>query len=79
MPISLLMALTTGAQAEPNQGSLHEVGREERERDRHIDLSNAPFVAGSNLLDTGQGASNNLIKPDATSLARVSTRMGRES
>jgi hypothetical protein len=53
--------------------------REERERDRHIDLSNAPFVAGSNLLDTGQGASNNLIKPDATSLARVSTRMGRES
>jgi hypothetical protein len=33
-------------------GSLHEVGREERERDRHIDLSNAAFVAGSNLLDT---------------------------
>ena len=43
-------------------GSLHEVGREERERDRHIDLSNAAFVAGSNLLDT-HGASNNLIKP----------------
>ena len=44
-------------------GSLHEVGREERERDRHIDLSNAAFVAGSNLLDTGHSASNNLIKP----------------
>src|SRR5438067_2332258 len=44
-------------------GSLHELGREERERDRHIDLSNAAFVAGSNLLDTGHGASNNLIKP----------------
>src|SRR5205807_5059252 len=44
-------------------GSLHEVGREERERDRHIDLSNAAFVAGSNLLDTSHGASNNLIKP----------------
>jgi hypothetical protein len=27
-------------------GSLHEVGREERERDRHIDLSNAAFVTG---------------------------------
>src|SRR5260370_19267647 len=43
-------------------GSLHELGREERERDRHIDLSNAAFVAGSDLLDT-HGASNNLIKP----------------
>src|SRR5260370_5278640 len=42
---------------------LHEVGREERERDRHIDLSNAAFVAGGNLLDTGHGGSNNLIKP----------------
>jgi hypothetical protein len=28
-----------------------------------MDLSNAAFVAGSNLLDTGDGASNNLIKP----------------
>src|SRR5258706_4826206 len=44
-------------------GGLHEVGREERERDRHIDLSNAAFVTRSNLLDTGHGASNNLIKP----------------
>src|SRR5258707_15305432 len=49
-------------------GSLHEVGREERERDRHIDLSDAAFVAGSNLLDTGHGAGDNLIKP--TSAAR---------
>ena len=44
-------------------GSLHEVGRQERERDRHVDLSNTAFVAGSNLLDTGHGAGNNLIKP----------------
>ena len=36
--------------------SLHELGREERERDHHIDLSNAAFVARSNLLDTGDGA-----------------------
>jgi hypothetical protein len=49
-------------------GSVHEVGREERERDRHIDLADAAFVAGRNLLDTGHGASNNLIKP--TSAAR---------
>jgi hypothetical protein len=44
-------------------GGLHQVGREERERDRHIDLSNAAFVTRSNLLDIGHGASNNLIKP----------------
>src|SRR6516162_1565721 len=36
----------------------HEVGCEERKRDRHIDLSNAAFVASSNLLDIGHGASN---------------------
>src|SRR5437868_702123 len=41
----------------------HEVGREDRERDRHIELSNAAFVAGGKLLDTGHGASNTLIKP----------------
>src|SRR5437763_5913002 len=28
-----------------------------------MDLSNAAFVAGGNLLDIGHGASNNLIKP----------------
>src|SRR5438552_1188962 len=28
-----------------------------------FDLSNAAFVAGGNLLDTGHSASNNLIKP----------------
>ena len=44
-------------------GSLHEFRREERERDRHIDLSNAAFVARSNLLDTGDSAGNNLIEP----------------
>jgi hypothetical protein len=32
-------------------GSPHEFRREERERDRHIDLSNAALVACSNLLD----------------------------
>jgi len=30
-------------------GSLHEFGREEGERDCHIDLSNAAFLARSNL------------------------------
>src|SRR5260370_5581203 len=51
-------------------GSLHELGREERERDRHIDLSNAAFVACSNLRDTGHGAGNNLIKPTAAARDR---------
>src|SRR5258708_29337021 len=44
-------------------GSLHEVGREERDRDRHIDLSDVAFVPGTNLLDPGPGASANLINP----------------
>jgi hypothetical protein len=35
-------------------GCLHEFGREERERDRHIDLSNAAFIPRSDLLDTGR-------------------------
>src|SRR5207249_12020479 len=55
-------------------GSLHEVGREERERDRHIDLSNAAVVADSNLLDTGHGASNNLIKPTPAARDRCNKR-----
>src|SRR5436309_1529997 len=74
------------ARQSPFDGSLHEVRREERERDGHIDLSNAAFVAGGNLLDTGHGASNNLIKPTSaardrceTSVARVSARIGRRS
>src|SRR5258708_2820363 len=56
-------ATPTPRGSRPSTAAFHEVGREERERDRHIDLSNAAFVACSNLLDTGHGASNNLIKP----------------
>jgi hypothetical protein len=44
----------------------HEFGREERERDRHIDLSNAAFIPRSDLLDTGDGAGNHFIKPAPT-------------
>src|SRR5438034_11137930 len=44
-------------------GSLHEVGREEREGDGTIDLSNAEIVPCRNILETGRGASKNLIKP----------------
>src|SRR6266566_4119504 len=44
-------------------GGLHEIGREESERDRHIDLSNAASLPCSDLLDTRDGAGNNLIKP----------------
>jgi hypothetical protein len=51
------------ARQSPLDGSLHEFGREEGERDRHIDLSNAAFLAPGNLLDTVDGAGNELIKP----------------
>jgi hypothetical protein len=55
-------------------GGLDEIGREERERDRHIDLSNAAFLARINLLDTGDGAGNNLIKPTPTTCDRCNER-----
>src|SRR6266550_1906290 len=40
------------ARQSPLDGTLHEFGCEEGERDRHIDLSNAAFLARGNLLDT---------------------------
>src|SRR6266481_3982827 len=55
-------------------GSLHEFGREERERDHHIDLSNAEFVARGNLLDTGDGAGDDLIKPTPAARYRYDER-----
>jgi hypothetical protein len=55
-------------------GSLHEFGREERERDRHIDLSNAAFVARGNLLDTGDSAGDDLIKPTPAARDRCDER-----
>jgi hypothetical protein len=48
----------------------HEFGREERERDRHIDLSNAAFIPRSDLLDTGDGAGNHFVKPAPTTRDR---------
>ena len=47
-------------------GSLHEFRREERERDRHVDLADAAFFACSDLIDTGDGAGNDLFKPAPT-------------
>src|SRR4029077_7349840 len=51
------------ARQSPFDGSLHEFGCEESERDCHIDLANAAFLARRNLIDTGDGAGNELIKP----------------
>ena len=51
-------------------GGLHEFRREECERDRHIDLSNAAFFARSDLIDTDDRASNDLIKPATTARDR---------
>ena len=47
-------------------GSLNEIGREESERDRHIDLPNAAVFACGNLLDTGDRACHDLIEPAPT-------------
>jgi len=47
----------------PLDRSLREFGREEGGRYCHIDLSNAAFVTRSDVLDTGDGADNDLIKP----------------
>jgi hypothetical protein len=58
----------------PFDGSLHQFRREERERDRHIDLSNAAFVACSNLLDAGDGAGNDLTKPTPATRDRCDER-----
>jgi hypothetical protein len=51
------------ARQSPFYGSLHQLGRQESQRDRHIDLSNAALVACSNLGDTGDGPGHDLIKP----------------
>ena len=72
-PLGRNIAETTDANAARQSsfdGSVHEFGREERERDRHIDLSNAAFVSCSNLLDAGDGAGNDLIKPTPATRGR---------
>ena len=87
-PLSRSVAQTGDADAARQSsfdGSLHQFGREEGKRDRHVDLSNAAFVACSDLLDTGDGAGNDLIKPTPATrdggneVTRVSARIGRRS
>src|SRR5262249_20644167 len=76
-PLGRSIAQTSDADAARQSsfdGSLHEFGREERERDRHIDLSNAAFVARSKLLDTGDGAGNDLSKPTLAARHRCDER-----
>jgi hypothetical protein len=57
--------------------------REERERDRHIDLSNAAFIPRRRWLDEMiAGTVTSVEQPRAiaaTSVARVSARIGRRS
>src|SRR6266446_468619 len=59
------------ARQSPLDGSLHEFGREEGERDCHIDLPKAAFVPRGNLLDSGDGAGNDLSKPTSAARDRV--------
>src|SRR4029453_4538713 len=51
------------ARQSPLDGRLHEFGREERERDHHIDLRIPAFPPRRHLLDTGDTAGKDLIKP----------------
>ena len=53
---------------------LHEFRHEERERDRHIDLSNAACLPRSDLLDTGDAAGNDLTKPTPATRDRCNKR-----
>src|SRR5260370_16134809 len=62
------------ARQSPLDGSLHEFGREEGERDCHIDLPKAAFVPRGNLLDSGDGAGNALSKPTSAARDRCDER-----
>ena len=53
--------------------SLNQPGREERQRYRHIDLSNAAFFPQSDLVDSDR-AGHDLIKPTATACDRCDKR-----
>jgi hypothetical protein len=44
-----------------------EIWCEERERDRHVDLTHAALLTCCDLLNVGHGARNDLVKPATTS------------
>ena len=46
---------------------LDEIWCEERERDRHVDLTHAAFLTCRDLLNVGHGARHDLVKPATTS------------
>src|SRR5271169_1249831 len=48
-----------------------QVGREEGERDRHVDMADAALLAQSNLLSFSDGTGDDLVQP-ATALAASS-------
>ena len=50
---------------------LNEIRSEERERDRHVDLTHAAFLTCCDLRDVGHRARHDLVKPPAASCDRV--------
>jgi len=48
-----------------------QIWREERERDRHVDLAHAAFLTSRDLLNVGYRARLDLIKPTTASCDRV--------
>jgi len=56
-----------------------EIWCEERERDRHVDLTHAALLTCCDLLNVGHGARNDLVKPATTSGAMALTRRARRS
>jgi hypothetical protein len=79
-PLGRSIAQTRGAdpaRQSPLDGSL----RDEGEQNCHIHLSNAAFVTRGNLLDSGDGTGDDLIKPKPAACCRCDERgaVGRQS
>jgi len=80
-PLGRRIAETSNANTprqSPFDGRLHQPGRKERQRYRHIDLANAASFARGNLLDNG-GAGNDLKKPTPAARDRCDKRRARLS
>jgi hypothetical protein len=50
----------------PINGRLDEVGREECERDRHVDLARSAALASGDAFGSGSGVGNKLVEPAAS-------------
>jgi hypothetical protein len=64
---SITKSLDSNTAGQPTfDGGPHEVWREKRERDRHVDLAQAASLTGRDLLNVCYRAGHNLVKPATT-------------